>query len=102
MTCAVTVGSGWLVVLHDQSVGDQLVVATICSTLRFGTKKTFCVSGSTDYYLFIHFIPIYVCLLAYLFIGFLVAKTRKTPPQCERAISQTVQRLIGQDDIRLK
>lgn len=63
--------------LHDQSVGDQLVVATICSTLRFGTKKTFCISGSTDYYLFIHFIPIYVCLLAYLFIGFLVTTSLK-------------------------
>lgn len=60
--------------LHDQSVGDQLVVATICSTLA-PKKLSASVGPLIIIYLFILF-P-FVCLLAYLFIGFLVATSLK-------------------------
>lgn len=71
VTCAVTVGSGWLCCMIS------LLETSWLQYFKVWHQKTFCISGSTDYYLFIHFIPIYVCLLAYLFIGFLVATSLK-------------------------
>lgn len=53
-------------------------------------------------YSFYSHLCLFTCLLIHWFPSCNLIKTRKTPPQCERAISQTVQRLIGQDDIRLK
>lgn len=59
-----------LVVLLDQSVGDQLVVATICSILRFGTKKPSASVGPLIIiYLLILFPFMFVYLLTYSLVS---------------------------------
>lgn len=59
-----------LVALLDQSVGDQLVGATICGILRFGTKK---LSASVGPLIIIYLLILFPFMFVYLLTYSLVS-----------------------------